>query len=131
MPNARVIKRTDGIIQVQHRVDEVYDDTTLPEGTASTDVADEVVVDVTQLDDVEEPQTQLDVDTGALVKDLTQQTVPEELKAKMDAAEATLADLDGDPNVSADVKKYLQALCDAMNVGPNRTTRPQPSTTRS
>lgn len=129
MPNVRVIKRVDGVIQVQHRPDEAYTEATLPSGTTPSDVVAEVVVDASQLADVTDTQVQLDIVNDSLTKDLTQKPVREELMDRRSAADAVLSGLEADATVSEDVKKYLRALCDWVNAGPNKVSRPQAPTT--
>jgi len=129
MAKMRIIKRTDGVIQTQHRADERYDDSTLPRGTAPGDVAEQVVVDAAALADVEDTQGQLDVAGGQLVKDLAKKPVRERLAERRAGAEGVLRDLEGDAAVPAAVKKYLVALRDHMNVGPSRIANPQPPVT--
>ncbi len=124
----RVIKRVDGVIQVQDRPDEVYTDATLPPGTSPADVADSVLVDAAQLADIQDTQVQLNIVSGALTKDLTQKPVRQELEERRGSAETTLAGLDADPNVPEATKVYFRALMDWMNAGPNRVARPQPPT---
>lgn len=129
MPNVRVIKRIDGVIQVQHRPDEVYSDATLPSGTAPADVVASVVVDASQLADVTDTQVQLDIVNDSLTKDLTRKPVREELMDRKSAADVVLGGLEADVAVSEDVKKYLRALCEWVNAGPNKVSRPQAPTT--
>lgn len=132
MPNVRVIKRNDGVIQVQHRPDEVYTDATLPSGTAPADVAASVIVDASQLAGITDTQVQLDIVNDALTKDLTQKSVRQELRERQTAAETVLAGLEADAAVPEDVKRYFRAICDWVNAGPNKVSRPQtPSTGRS
>lgn len=129
MPNVRVIKRIDGVIQVQHRPDEIYSDATLPPGTAPADVGASIVIDASQLADVTDTQVQLDIVNAALTKDLTQKPIREELMDRKSAADVVLGGLDADAAVSEDVKRYLRALCDWVNAGPNKVSRPQAPTT--
>lgn len=117
MAGIRVIKRTDGIVQTQHRGDEVYTDATLPEGTKPPDVAAQVVVDAAELADVEDVQAQVDVANGKLVKDLTKPSAQEQAAARRSAAAKTLGELDADGAVQAEVKRYLVALRDFAGVG--------------
>jgi hypothetical protein len=117
MAGIRVIKRTNGVIQTQHRGDEVYTDATLPEGTKPADVAAQVIVDAAELADVEDVQAQVDVGNGKLVKDLTKPSAQEQAAARRAAAAKTLGDLDADGAVQAEVKRYLAALRDYVGVG--------------
>lgn len=127
MARLRVIKRRDGVIQTQHRSDERYDDTTLPEGTEPPDVEAEVLVDAAELADIEDTQAQLDVVDGKLMKDLARKSLPTEIKERREAAAAVLGDLDADPGVPAAIKRYLVALRDHLNAG---SPRPADSSTR-
>lgn len=122
----RVIKRTDGVVQVQDRPDEVYTDATLPPGTTPADVADSVLVDAAQLADIKDTQVQLNVVSGVLTKDLTQKPVRQELEDRRSTAETTLAGLEADANVPEAMKVYFRALMNWMNAGPNKVERPQP-----
>jgi len=117
MPKVRIIKRKDGVIQTQHRADEVYTDATLPEGTKPADVAAQVVVDAAELADVEDVQAQVDLANGKLVKDLENPSAQEQAAARRSAAAKTLGELDADGAVQAEVKRYLMALRDLAGVG--------------
>lgn len=117
MAGIRVIKRVDGIIQTQHRGDEVYTDATLPEGTKPADVAAQVVVDAAELADVEDVQAQVDIANGKLVKDLAKPSAAAQAAARRSAAAKTLGELDADGAVQAEVKRYLAALRDFVGVG--------------
>jgi hypothetical protein len=117
MAKVRVIKRTDGVVQTQHRGDEVYSDATLPEGTKPADVVAQVVVEVAQLADVEDVQAQVDIANGKLVKDLTKPSGQRQAAERRAAAAKTLGDLEADASVQADVKRYLVALRDFIGSG--------------
>ena len=117
MAGIRVIKRKDGVVQTQHRGDEVYDDSTLPDGTKPADVAGQAVVDAAELADVEDVQAQVDVANGKLVKDLTKRSAQRQAAERRAAATKTLGDLDANAAVQADVKRYLVALRDFVGVG--------------
>jgi 3-hydroxyisobutyrate dehydrogenase-like beta-hydroxyacid dehydrogenase len=115
MAKVRVIKRTDGVVQTQHRGDEVYSDATLPEGTKPADVVAQVVVEVAQLADVLDAQ--VDIANGKLVKDLTKPSGQRQAAERRAAAAKTLGDLEADASVQADVKRYLVALRDFIGSG--------------
>ena len=117
MAGIRVIKRTNGVLQTQHRGDEVYTDATLPEGTKPADVAAQVVVDAVELADVEDVQAQVDIANGKLVKDLTKPSGQRQAAERRAAAAKTLGDLDADGAVQAEVKRYVVALRDFAGVG--------------
>ena len=117
MAGIRVIKRTDGVIQTQHRGDGVYSDATLPEGTKPADVAAQVVVDAAELADVADVQAQVDIANGKLVKDLTKPSGQRQAAERRAAAAKTLGELDADGAVQAEVKRYLVALRDFAGVG--------------
>jgi hypothetical protein len=112
MAKVRVIKRKDGVVQTQHRGDEVYTDTTLPERTKPAEVAAQVVVDAAELADVEDVQTQVDITNGKLLKDLTKSSGQRQAAERRVVAGKTLASLDADAAVPAGVKRYLAALRD-------------------
>ncbi len=112
MAKVRIIKRTDGIIQVQHRGDERYEDATLPRGTAPGDVAGHVLVDPAELAGVTDTQVQLDIQDGVLVKHLDRRPAWEDAAESQYQAAAVLAELDADAGVPATTKKYLIALRD-------------------
>jgi hypothetical protein len=117
MAKVRVIKRKDGVVQTQHRGDEVYDDSTLPDGTKPAEVAGQVVVDGAELADVEDVQAQVDVANGKLVKDLAKPSAQRQAAERRSAAAKTLAGLDADAAVPGEVKPYLVALRDFVGVG--------------
>jgi hypothetical protein len=120
MPKVRVIKRTDGVVQTQHRGDEVYDDSTLPDGTKPAEVAGQVVVDAAELADVEDLQAQVDVANGKMVKDLAKPSAQRQAAERRAAAAKTIGDLEADAAVQADVKRYLVALRDFVGAGVSR-----------
>ena len=126
MPKVRIIKRTDGVIQTQHRPDERYDASTLPSGTSLDDVDAETLVEADELLDVEDVQTQLNVVDGRLVKDLSRKALTVELGENRSAAEAILQGLEEDDEVPRQVKRYLAALRDYLNIGPGRRAHPGP-----
>ncbi|MFH0900564.1 MAG: hypothetical protein V2A73_08035 [Pseudomonadota bacterium] len=110
MAKVRIIKRKGGIIQVQHRGDERYEDATLPRGTTPGDVASQILVDPAELAGVSDAQAQLDVVDGLLVKHLDRRPAWENAAEERVQAAATLADLDADSEVPASIKRYLVAL---------------------
>jgi hypothetical protein len=120
MARVRVLKRKDGVIQTQHRSDELYDDATLPEGTVAGDVVAQVLVEPAELAGVEDTQAQLDVVDGTLVKDLARKSLPTEIAERRQATAALLGELEADPGVPAAVKRYLLALRDHLSAGPSR-----------
>jgi hypothetical protein len=126
MSKVRIIKRKDGVIQTQHRGDERYDDSTLPSGTGPDDVAEEVLVDEKEMEDVEDTQAQLDIKGGQLVKDLDRKPMHEEIAERRAAAAAVFDKLDEDEAVDPALKKYLGALRDHLNIGASRIERRQP-----
>jgi hypothetical protein len=126
MAQVRIIKRTDGVIQTQHRADERYDDTTLPPGTTAADVAAETVVDAAELEGVEDAQAQLDIDGDELVRNLEEKPLAQRITEQREAAEAVLQGLDGDADVPEAVRRYLVALRDWLNVGTSCISHPQP-----
>ncbi|MFH0901828.1 MAG: hypothetical protein V2A73_14455 [Pseudomonadota bacterium] len=112
MARVRVIKRTDGIIQVQHRGDERYDGATLPRGTTPGDVADQVLVNPADLAGVTDTQVQMDIQDGVLVKHLDRRPAWEDAAESQAQDAVVLAELDADAGVPATTKKYLVALRD-------------------
>ena len=126
MPKVRIIKRTDGVIQTQHRPDERYDESTLPSGTSLDEVDAEALVEADELLDVEDVQAQLDIADGRLVKDLSRKPLTMELGDNRTAAEDVLQGLEEDDEVPGRVKMYLTALRDYLNIGPGRRAHPGP-----
>ena len=126
MGKVRIIKRKDGVIQTQHRGDERYDDSTLPPGTGPDDVAEDILVDEEELDDVEDTQAQLDIKGGRLVKNTDRKPIHQEIAERRAAAASVLDKLNEDEAVDPAVKKYLVALRDHLNIGASRIERRQP-----
>lgn len=126
MATVRIIKRTDGVIQTQHRSDERYDDATLPSETTPADVAAQTVVDAAELEGVEDTQAQLDVAGDKLVRNLEKKPLARRITEQREAAEAVLQGLDGDDAVPAPVRRYLVAFREWLNAGTSRIAHPQP-----
>jgi len=110
----RILKLKSGTIITQHRVDDVYDDSTLPPGTQAADVADETRVEPGDLAGVEDVQRQVDVVDGALVVDRSAKTAHVERAERRRAADELLAQLDGDEGLEPAVRTYLVALRDRV-----------------